>query len=229
MAAAHAVVFDLDGTLVDSADDIIAALNHAMAAASRAPVPGDAARLIISTGLDHMVETALEASGGLPPPAELARLTNLARAFYEEHLLVHTRPYAGMVEVLSRLRAEGMRLSVCTNKLLAPARHVLAGLELESFFDVVVGRDSVAYRKPHPAPLLAALKGSGARSDSAVMVGDSGIDVACARAADVPVIVMRYGYGEVPAEELQADWVADVADLPGAIEALFARSRQRAK
>ena len=227
MGAIRAVIFDLDGTLVDSADDIIAALNHGMAAAARPPVPHDEARRIISIGLDHMLQTALEASGGLPPPAELARLTHLARAFYEERLLVHTRPYAGMVEVLSQLRAEGMRLAVCTNKLLAPARRVLAGLELESFFDVVIGRDSVAHRKPHPAPLLAALEGTGARSDTAVMVGDSGIDVACARAADVPVIVMRYGYGEVPPEELQADWVAEVADLPRAIDALFERSRKR--
>jgi phosphoglycolate phosphatase len=220
MAAVQAVIFDLDGTLVDSAEDIIAALNRGMAAASRAPVAADAARRIISMGLDRMLETALEASGGLPDPGELARVTTLARAFYDEHLLVRTRPYDGIIDVLSGLREEGVRLGVCTNKLAAPAQHVLTGLGLESFFDIVIGRDSVAHRKPHPAPLLAALEGTGARHDTAVMVGDSGIDVACARAADVPVIVMGYGYGEVPAEELGADLVAGVEDLPRAIAAL---------
>jgi len=221
MSNIKAVVFDLDGTLVDSANDIVAALNHGLALSGRAPMAVASAYPIISVGLDRMVELALLGSGGLPERAELERLQSLSREYYELNMLVHTRPYPGTIDVLKQLRASGMRLGVCTNKLHHPARQVLAGLDMEQFFEVVIGRDTQEHAKPHPAPLRAALHALDAQPAQAIMIGDSGIDVACARAADVAVIVMRHGYSEMPAEQLGADILLDdFHSLPQAIRDL---------
>jgi phosphoglycolate phosphatase len=209
MLAAKAVIFDLDGTLVDSARDIVAALNHGLAQAGHPPMAVAAAHAIISVGLERMVELALQESGTPPAAAELEGLQAISREYYDQHLLVHTRPYAGAIEVLSALRSAGARLGVCTNKLQLPARRVLTELGMEHFFDVVIGRDSLPHSKPHPEPLLASLRALDASPDHAVMVGDSDIDVACAKAAGVPVIVMRHGYSGMPPEELGADAVLE--------------------
>jgi phosphoglycolate phosphatase len=219
MGMIKAVVFDLDGTLVDSADDIVAALNHGLAQSGRAPMAVASAHAIISVGLERMVELALLDSGGLPGNAELERLQAVSRDYYDRNLLVHTQPYLGAIESLLELRTAGIRLGVCTNKLLQPACRVLAELAMEEYFDVVIGRDSQEHAKPHPAPLLAALNALDADPARAIMVGDSGIDVACARAAGVPVIVMRHGYSEAPADSLGADLVLD--DFHGLSQALL--------
>jgi len=225
MGMIKAVVFDLDGTLVDSADDIVAALNHGLAQTGRAPMAVADAHAIISVGLERMVELALLDSGGLPESAELERLQALCRDYYDRHLLVYTRPYRGAIETLLALHTAGIRLGVCTNKLHGPARRVLTELGMEHFFDVVIGRDSQEQAKPHPAPLLSALRALDTEPASAIMVGDSGIDVACARAAGVAVIVMRHGYSEGPAETLGADVVLD--DFHGMLQAISDMSMQR--
>jgi len=225
MGMIKAVVFDLDGTLVDSADDIVAALNHGMAQSGRAPMAVADAHAIISVGLERMVELALLASGGLPDSSELERLKTISREYYEHNLLVHTQPYPGAIEALMELRSSGIRLGVCTNKLHRPACRVLAELGMEEFFEVVIGRDSLAHAKPHPEPLLFVVRALDAEPANSVMVGDSGIDVGCARAAGVPVIVMRHGYSEVPAEALGAEVLLD--DFHGMSQAIRDMGTQR--
>lgn len=215
---AKVIVFDLDGTLVDSADDIMDALNFGMRLAGRPPVSGDAGRRIISLGMEKMVELALQDSGGLPAAQVLAQIQHASMRRYDERLLHSTQPYPGTTGVLDGLRSRQVRLGVCTNKRLEPANRVLAGLGLDGYFDVVIGRDSGEFRKPHPAPLLAALRGLAAAPAHAVMVGDSEIDVECAKAAGVRVILMRHGYSGGPVEALGADCVVD--DFPGLSTAL---------
>jgi len=213
-----AIVFDLDGTLVDSAGDIMAALNHALRCAERPPIDGETGRRIMSIGLEHMVEIALQQTGGLPEPDETARIKQQAFDYYTEHLLDYTQPYPGTAEMLSGFQAMGLPMGVCTNKLALPANRVLAGVGLDSYFSVVIGRDSTPDMKPHPGPLLASLVALDASPATAIMVGDSSVDVACARAAAVPIVALRHGYSEKPVDTLGADYVIDdFATLPGLV------------
>lgn len=217
-----AIVFDLDGTLVDSAGDIMAALNHALRYADRPEIDGEAGRRIMSIGLEHMVEIALKQTGGLPEPGMTARIKQQAFDYYAEHLLDHTRPYPGTVEMLSGFQAMGLPMGVCTNKLALPANRVLSATGLDRYFSVVIGRDSTPDMKPRPGPLLASIAALDATPATAIMVGDSSVDVACARAAAVPIIALRHGYSEKPVDTLGADYVIDsFADLPRLIAGVY--------
>jgi len=221
MKVVEAIVFDLDGTLVDSARDIVAALNHALGAAGWPLVDDAAARLIISVGLERMVELAVERSGRPATEAELTGLKHEAIQYYDRHLLDHTRMYPGTARMLTYFRRREILLGICTNKLFRPTCRVLSGLGMDDSFGAIIGRDSVGERKPHPAPLLAALKGLGVHPEHAVMVGDSEVDVACARSAGVKVIAVSHGYSEIPSAELGADEVIDhFTELLPAIEAI---------
>ena len=216
-----AVVFDLDGTLVDSAPDILSALNHGMAVAGRPPVAEEAGRRAIGLGLEGMVEQALAGSGGLPDSAALEAITRAAVRFYDAHLIVRTRPFPGVAEALAGLSARGVRMGICTNKRLAPAQHILAGLGLGDYFEAVIARESCPQRKPHPAPLHATLRALGVSPADSVMVGDSLVDVECARAAGIPVVAVAHGYSEVPVQELAADVIIEsCAALMEALEAM---------
>lgn len=222
------VVMDLDGTLVDSARDICTALNHALAAAGRRGFePGDA-RGFIHGGIDRMIEYALELTGGLPPAAETEDLRRIARAYYDANLVVHTRPFAGVVGALEELRGAGCVMAICTNKLESRAREVLRRLDLARFFGAVVGRDSLPHRKPDPRPLRAAVRNAGGATKRALFVGDSTVDVATARAAGMPVIAVEYGYSEIPAGELGADaLISRFSDLPPLVFRLLAQGADR--
>ena len=199
------IVFDLDGTLVDSAADIQAALNRVLAEVGRRPVTLDEARDMIGDGMDKVVERGFAATGGAASPAAFARHFRRYREIYRNTDVVHTRPYTGVVETLRHLRESGYRLAVCTNKLCDFAVEILDTLELDGFFGAVVGADSTAARKPDPAPLRAAIERLGGSPGDAVMVGDSPVDVAAARAVGIPVVAVAYGYAHMPPVELGAD------------------------
>jgi phosphoglycolate phosphatase len=222
------VVLDLDGTLVDSARDICNALNHALALAGRREFDPDEARGFIHVGIDHTVEHALKLTGGLPPAAETDEFRRIARAYYDANLVVHTRPYAGVVEVLNELAAARYVMAICTNKLESRAREVLVRLDLARFFRAVVGRDSLPYKKPDPMPLRAAIHNAGGGAGGAVFVGDSAVDVATARAAGIPVIAVEYGYSEVPAADLGADaLISQFSELPPIVARFLASGADR--
>jgi phosphoglycolate phosphatase len=202
---ADTVIFDVDGTLVDSAADIHAALNHGLALAGCRPVGLDDSRRLIGLGLERSVEKVLADCGFTLKAAELARIKSASTAYYDAHLLERTELYAGVAETLEALRDTGTRLGICTNKRAASTRRILSGLGIVNHFGVIIAREATAQGKPHPAPLFAAIEALKGESSRAAMVGDTLADMQCARAAGVAAIAVSYGYSDVPLSELGAD------------------------
>lgn len=220
-----AVAFDLDGTLIDSAPDLRAAINRMLTGAGRETLGLDAVKDMIGDGVQKLVERALEATGGVPGSEGDETLTQWVSRFadeYEGHSADLTRPYPGVVETLAQLRKQGYQMAVCTNKPQTATINVLEAFALSVFFDSVLGGDVLdGARKPNPRHLLATLDGLGVTPAEAVMVGDHLNDLACARAAGSRVVLCAYGYSRVPAEELGADAVIErLADLPAALKTL---------
>ena len=216
MPARHALVFDLDGTLIDSAPDLLAALNRVLAEEDLPPVALDDVKRMVGDGAAKLVERGFARAGMQPEAARLGALTDRFVGYYEAVVADQTRPFPGVPETLARLAGEGYRLGVCTNKPSGPARDVLAALDLLDFFGVVHGGDSFPVRKPDPQHLRGTLAALAADHGTGVMIGDSPVDVATARAAGTPVIVHAHGYARVPVAELGADAVLDdFAALPG--------------
>lgn len=203
-------VFDLDGTLIDSAPDIHAAGNATLAAEGLPPVTPEQARSFIGNGARVFVERLERAVAGAPDPARTARMH---RRFVEVYETAHslTRPYPGVEAALGRLRAQGWRLGICTNKPHGPARTVLAHFGWSDLFEVVIGGDSLPVIKPDPAPLHAAIAGLG--GGTVVFVGDSEVDAATAQAAAVPFALFGGGYrrgpvAAIPHDAAFDDWAA---------------------
>ncbi len=206
----RAVVFDLDGTLIDSLPDIAAALNHVLVAEGLAPLGTHEVRVMIGDGAKVLVQRGLAARGVVAAPRHLAAFLR----FYEADDEARTVIYPGVLAALEALREAGHPMGVCTNKPEGPARHVLSALGLGRYFRAVAGGDSLAYRKPDPRHLAAVLEALG--GGPAVMIGDHENDMAAARGCKVPGIFVRWGYGEA-----QGDYAADRAEeLPGMIAAL---------
>ncbi len=219
----EAVVFDLDGTLIDSAPDLRTAVNRMLAEKGRRTLGLGAVTAMVGDGVHKLVERALAATGKeTPTGGELARSTRRFLGFYEGHGAVLTRAYAGAVEALKCLRKDGYALGICTNKPHGATCEILGALDLEGYFSAVLGGDSLGgVRKPDPRHLLAAVGRLGAGPENAVMVGDTENVVAAARGAGVPVIAVAFGYAKVPAKELGADAVIGHFDeLPEAIRRL---------
>ncbi len=191
MTPPRCLVFDLDGTLVDSVPDLAAALNRLMAARSLAGFSAAEVTAMVGDGAAALVARALAARGEAPDPAAVDSFV----ANYTAHAAVATRAYPGVAETLARLRDGGWLLAVCTNKPRAAAGEVLAALGLAGFFATVGGGDSFPTRKPDPGHLLATLHAAGGSADHAVMVGDHHNDVAAAAGAGMPCIFAAWGYG----------------------------------
>jgi phosphoglycolate phosphatase len=187
-------VFDLDGTLVDSAPDIHAALDRLMAGLGLPGFARPEVTAMIGDGVRVLVERALAARGRAFDPAALARFT----ADYEANAAIGTRLFPGIAPCLDSLRQAGWRLAICTNKPSAATRALLRGLDLEAPFHAVVGGDATPARKPDPGHLLAAIAAAGGSPGRAVMIGDHRNDMVAARGAGVPAIFVGWGYG--PAE-----------------------------
>jgi phosphoglycolate phosphatase len=216
-----AVVFDLDGTLVDSAPDLQAHVNSLLEELGRPGLELNDVRLLVGDGARTLLRRGLEATGGVPAGVDLdllyARFLERYTACPADNSTVH----GGVVEVLQRLGTEGLRLGVCTNKAQAPTDRLLAALGLERFFAAIVGGDAVPAKKPDPGHLHAVLERLGAAPARSVMVGDSEHDVLAARSLGVPSVLVSFGYTPVPARALGADWVIDhFADLPAALASL---------
>jgi phosphoglycolate phosphatase len=214
-----ALIFDLDGTLVDSLPDLAAVLAATWREIGAPPLPREQVRTMIGDGTTALVARGLAASG-LPAAMLEASLARFL-ALYEAAPVTLSRPYPGVTQTLAALRAEGRRLAVCTNKPQRLTMAVLRGLDLERHFAAVVGGDVLAVKKPDPAHLLAACSRLGAVADDSVMIGDNEHDVAMAKAAGVPVILVRYGYHRLPLDGLQADIKIDAfGELPKALARL---------
>ncbi len=221
----HAVLFDLDGTLVDTATDIALALGLALAEQRLPALPVAAVRTMIGRGAAVLVERALDSCGAqLADDAQRALLAS----YHHHYAALHdelqgggstARAYGGASDALAALHEFGLRLAVVTNKPQAVALRLLQRLGLSPWFDLVVGGDNAdaAGRKPGGEPLLHACDAMGVAPQHALMVGDSAVDVAAARAAGMPVLCVPYGYNEgTDARALEADGFVDtLAELPG--------------
>jgi len=215
-----AIVFDLDGTLVDSAPDIVAAGNALLAAEGAAAIPFEVARGFIGAGADVFVRRMMAAAGMGDDPAHAARLH---AAFLEryEGAVGATALYPGVIGALDALAAQGWRIGICTNKPEEITARVLEQLDLSRWFGAVVGESPRLPRKPAPDMLLAALDRLGARPQDAIMVGDSAADIGTAKAAGVRSIAVTFGYTTIPPRELGADHVIEsFAEFDKAIQAL---------
>jgi phosphoglycolate phosphatase len=221
------IVFDLDGTLVDTAHDLVATLNAILVAEGMVPVAKEAAIAMVGSGARVMLEAAFASEGRALTPATLDRLLHDYMALYDDHLADESRPYPGVEESLGRFTAEGWLLAVCTNKFEAPARKLLGILGLARRFAAITGQDTFAFRKPDPRHLTETIRLAGGADNNAVMVGDSITDIDTAVAANIPVVAVSFGYSPIPVAELKPtriiasfaelwDAVADIRHVPPA-------------
>jgi len=210
-------VFDLDGTLVDSAPDLHAALDRLMASLGKPPFTRQEVVGMIGDGVKALVERALAARGLAFDPAALAAFS----ADYTAHAAVATRPFPGIPEALTALEAEGWRLAICTNKPAAATAALLEALGLAGRFAAVGGGDSFPVRKPDPRHLLATLRAAGGEPSRAVMIGDHRNDVAAARGAGLPCLFAGWGYGPPAMAEGATAILPHPADLPPALRKLL--------
>jgi phosphoglycolate phosphatase len=215
------IIFDLDGTLVDSMPDLIASLNVLFGREGLKPIPLEEGRRIIGGGVKRLIERGLALEGQTFTPAHLDALYRDYVAYYAEHIAERSRPYPGVEAALDLLAGRGARLAVCTNKLAWLAVRLLDALGLAPRFAVVCGPDTFGVQKPDPRILRATVRAAGSALADAVMVGDSETDIATARAAGVPVIAVDFGYTDVPIATLKPDRVISHFDaLAAAIDAL---------
>ncbi len=220
-AANPVLLCDLDGTLIDSAPDLTAAVGALLAHEGRRPLSVEAIKTMIGDGVPTLIERAFAATGGAPAADELAALVARYMPMYESRMTELTRPYPGALEALRALKEAGWRLAVCTNKPEAPSRAIVAALGFGGLFEALAGGDSFPVKKPDPGHLLGLLGRMGAAPASAVMLGDGQNDVLAARRAGLPMIAVAHGYGRVPAQALGADLVIEsFSELPGALASL---------
>ena len=223
MTSLRTIVFDLDGTLVDTAPDLINALNHILAREGMPPVPLQSARMMIGAGARKLLERGLELDGRLVALEELDRLTRDFIAYYADHIADASRPFDGLESALDDLAGRGYRFAVCTNKLEWLSKLLLGRLGLSARFSAICGADTFGIAKPDPAILRQTVARAGGEMASTVMVGDAGPDIGVARRAGVPVIGVTFGYTEVPIAELKPDLlIGHMGELPGAVETLMA-------
>jgi phosphoglycolate phosphatase len=215
------LVFDLDGTLVDTAPDLVAATNHALADLGLAPVPDAALRASIGRGARYMIVEALRQTGLTLPEPDVDRLLELFLAYYEANIASTSRPFDGAMDVLAELRGAGHPLVVCTNKREDLSRLLLDALGMTGLFAALAGRDTFTVHKPHPDHLRQVVLLAGGDPARAIMIGDTSIDVATARAASVPVIACSFGYPDMPVDSLAADrTIGHFGELTAAVAVL---------
>jgi phosphoglycolate phosphatase len=211
--AVQAIIFDLDGTLVDSAEDLRAALNKLLSELKLRPIEAVEIKGMIGDGVLKLVERALVAANGDPAQADF--LLPRFLAIYQANPAALTRCYPGVLETLDTLRRRGFRLAVVTNKPVFATKKILEALSLAEFFPVVVGGDSLPQRKPDPAQLLEAARQLGVNVDETLMVGDNIHDVEAAHAAGMRCVAVSYGYHHRPPSEFNADHLIDrFGELP---------------
>src|SRR3954451_18849620 len=218
------VVFDLDGTLVDTAPDLINALNFVLNREGLPAVPLESARNMIGAGARKLLERGLEVDGRHVGPGDLDRLTNDFIDHYAAHIADESRPFEGLEEALDTLSARGCRFAVCTNKLEWLSKLLLDKLELSSRFAAICGADTFGVSKPDPAILQQTVARAGGHLASAIMVGDAGPDIGVARRAGVPVIGVEFGYTDVPIADLRPDRLINhMRELPAAVQSLMSQ------
>ncbi len=190
----EAVLFDLDGTLVDTAADLAASMNHALAGCGLAPVPAGEVRSLVGRGARRMLMRGYKVSAGREADekeldAALARFLT----HYQANIAVESRPFAGVIEMIEGLRADGARIAICTNKREAMARLLIETLGIAPLFDTIVGADTTTAPKPDAAPVLLCMTRLSA--ERGIFIGDSDTDIKASAAARMPCLMADFGYG----------------------------------
>ena len=209
-----AVIFDLDGTLIDTAPDIVAAANRMLRGIGASALPFETVKSFIGNGVPRLVERVMEACD-ITGADRHRDLVQTFLGYYNSALAQDSKPYPNLVATLDALKAAGCVLGVCTNKLAAPSRDILAAFALDAYFDVVVGGDSLAQKKPDPTPLLHAFDAISGTKWRRLFVGDSEVDAECAVRARVPFALFTEGYRKAAISDVPHDFVfSDFAELP---------------
>ncbi|MBV8412942.1 MAG: HAD-IA family hydrolase [Alphaproteobacteria bacterium] len=217
------VIYDLDGTLIDSARDMCLAISRVLADHGLPPITDEDARLFMGEGSKITMRRAFAKNGRTLSDAEASAVTREFVRYYEQDPIRYTTAFDGVAAVVARLDRLGLKQGVATNKFEKPARLILEGLKLMPPIAALAGADTFPVRKPDPGHLLRLLDKMGGRPDRAVMIGDSIHDVEAAHAAGLPAVLVSWGYTAKPADELGADAVIErFAALPEALEGIAA-------
>jgi phosphoglycolate phosphatase len=219
------LVFDLDGTLVDTAPDLIGAANHVLGLRGLSPVASAKLRPQISFGARKIIMRGLAEHGETLPDKEIDGLLATFLAYYADNIANESRPFPGLLDTLHHHKAAGATLAVCTNKAEHLSRALLQQLDMLDMFSAVAGRDTFPVCKPHPDHLTGAIRLAGGTTARAIMVGDSDTDISTARAAGIPCIAVDFGYTDVPVTELGPTTViSHYRDFPAAVSGILGRT-----
>jgi phosphoglycolate phosphatase len=219
--AAPTIVFDLDGTLIDTAPDLVDTLNVVFAREGWPPVPYETARNQIGGGARMMIQRGVAAEGIVLAPDKFERLFADFIAHYTEHIADRSQPFPGLIDALDDLSGRGCKLAVCTNKLEWLSVRLLTQLDLAYRFAFICGQDTFGMQKPDPEVLRRTVAAAGGDIAQAIMIGDSITDISAARAAGIPIIAVDFGYSDRPISELGSDRIiSHFAQLPSAIAAI---------
>lgn len=201
----RAVVFDLDGTLVDTAPDLMRATNHVLTGLGRRSISMAEVRSFVGHGARALISRGLAATGGVPEGHDIEDGYRKFVDYYAGNIAIDSKPYPGLLRLLDRLKADGISLAVCTNKLEGLSVQLLDALKLSHYFGAVIGPDTLGISKPDPRPYFEAVKRLQLDQPRSIMVGDSETDILTARAANVPVIAVPFGYTPRPVSEFNPD------------------------
>jgi len=220
------LIFDLDGTLIDSVPDISASLNRAFTGEGLAPIAIERVKVLISLGARAMVEQAARESG-CGPNTNFDDLRDLFLSEYKARPIENTVVYPGVFDVLDKLKADGVLLGICTNKPKKTASTVIPALGLDGYFSATLYSDSQPYKKPDPRHVHDVIDLLGGDAAEAVFIGDSEIDLAAAHNADLPIVLVSYGYSLAPPHELEADVLINhFSDLPNALDEISQQQKR---
>jgi phosphoglycolate phosphatase len=220
---APTIVYDLDGTLADTAEDLVATLNWLLGREGLQPLKVETAGSLLGAGARTLIKRGFAASGRSLDPEEIEALFADYLTYYKVHIVDRTRLYPGVDEALAAFARAGWRQAVCTNKIESFAKLLIEKLGIGDRFAFICGQDTFGVGKPDAKPLLETIAASGGARKRAIMVGDSGTDIMTARAAGIPVIAVDFGYTDVPVAELGPDRViAHFDELMVACDALLA-------
>ncbi len=206
------VIFDLDGTLVDSARDLSAALNHVLKQASRPEIALSQVRHMVGDGARALIIKGFSETGHLPDDAEIDIIQDEFLSYYSDHITDQTIIFPGAMRVIERLAEMQIPLGLCTNKAIKLTEKIMTEFGLADYFSAIVGGDSFDYQKPDPRHLTSTLEIMRVEAEGAVMVGDSGNDILAAQRAGIPVIGVSFGYSKTPIAELNPDIIIDHYD-----------------
>ena len=216
------IVFDLDGTLIDTAPDLIDTLNVVFTREGLPPVAYETARNLIGGGARAMIANGIAAEGRVLEPLKLEQMFDDFIAHYSAHVADRSLPFPGLVGALDALAVGGYQFAVCTNKLERLSVMLLEKLKLADRFEAICGQDTFGIQKPEPEILRRTIAAAGGSPQRAIMIGDSLTDICTARAASIPVIAVDFGYSERPVSEYKPDQIiSNFAQLPAAIAAIF--------